>query len=106
MIYSQSNGGIRAAAIAPLTAVLLIPLLAMVAFAVDIGWISLTQSDLQNAADAAALAAAGQMTNGFVSYNLPGQTAANQNSILNTSEASARTFAKHYAGYNAAGGAA
>jgi Flp pilus assembly protein TadG len=103
MIRSQSNRDARTAAIAPLTAVLLIPLLAMAAFAVDIGWISLTQSDLQNAADSAALAAASQLTNGFVSYNLPGQSAVNQNSILNTSEAAARTYAKNFAGYNRAG---
>ena len=49
------------------------------------GWIVLVQSDLQNAADSAALAGAGQLMNGFVSYNLPNQTA-NQPSILSTAE--------------------
>jgi Flp pilus assembly protein TadG len=106
MIRSQSNRDARTAAIAPLTAVLLVPLLAIVAFAVDIGWIALTQSDLQNAADSAALAAAGQLTNGFVSYNLPGQSTLNQNSILSTSEAAAQTYAKNFAGYNTAGNVA
>jgi Flp pilus assembly protein TadG len=104
MIRFRSNLAARMAAIAPLTAVLLVPLLGMVAFAVDIGWISLTQSDLQNAADSAALAAAGQMTSGFVNYNLPGQSAANQGSILSTAQAAARTYAKKFAGYNEAGG--
>src|SRR5580704_18540720 len=94
----------RRAAIAPLTAFLLIPLLGMVAFAVDLGWVALTQSDLQNAADSAALAGAGQMMNGFVLYNLPNQSA-NQSSILSTAESGATASAKQFAALNAAGGA-
>jgi hypothetical protein len=93
----------RRAAIAPMTALLLIPLLGMVAFAVDMGWIVLVQSDLQNAADSAALAGAGQLMNGFVSYNLPNQ-ASNQPSILSASETSSKSAAKKFAGLNAAGG--
>jgi hypothetical protein len=43
----------RRGAIVPLTACLLIPLLALVAFAVDIAWITHTHNELQSAADAA-----------------------------------------------------
>ena len=93
----------RRAAIAPLTALLLIPLLAVTAFAVDLGWIVLVQSDLQNAADASALAGAGQLTDGYVQYNLPGQSSSQQGGILNTAEANAKTYAKNFAGYNTAG---
>jgi len=103
MQRSPSKRGGRRAAIAPLTALLLIPLLGLVAFAVDLGWIVLTQSDLQNAADSAALAGAGKLMNGFVSYNLPNQ-ANNQASILSTAESSAKSSAKQFAGLNAAGG--
>jgi Flp pilus assembly protein TadG len=47
--------------IAPLTGVLVIFLFAMVAFTVDIGYIVQTKEELQNAADAAALAGAGRL---------------------------------------------
>jgi Flp pilus assembly protein TadG len=103
MALSPSHHPVRRAAIAPLTAILLIPLLGLVAFAVDLGWIVLTQSDLQNAADSAALAGAGQMMNGFVMYNLPNQSS-NQLSILNTAESGAKSWAKKFAGLNTAGG--
>jgi Flp pilus assembly protein TadG len=98
----------RRAAVAPLMALLLIPLLAMMAFAIDIGYIDVTQADLQNAADAAALAGAEQLMgdsnnlNGYVQYNLAGQT--NQSTILTTAEANAKTAAKNFASYNNAGG--
>jgi Flp pilus assembly protein TadG len=88
----------RRGAVAILVALLLIPLLAMVAFAVDIAWIALTKADLQNAADSAALAGAGQLMDSYVKYYLPGQT--QKSTILST----AQTNAKNYASYNAAGG--
>jgi Flp pilus assembly protein TadG len=93
----------RRGAIAPLTALLLIPLLAMVAFAVDLGWITHTQNELQAAADAAALAGAAQLPDGFVQYYTPGQTSAQQTTILNNATAAARTYAKNYASSNRAG---
>jgi Flp pilus assembly protein TadG len=92
----------RPGAVAPFVALMLIPLLAMVAFGVDVGWIVLAQSDLQDAADAAALAGAGQLMNGYVQYNLPNQT--NQATILSTATSNASTYAKNFAGYNSAGG--
>jgi Flp pilus assembly protein TadG len=100
MITLSSKCSKRPGAIAPVTAVLLIPLLAMVAFAVDLGWIALVQSDLQNAADAAALAGAGQLMDGYVQYNL--STGSTQYSVLLQSQANAKNSAKQVAGLNAA----
>jgi Flp pilus assembly protein TadG len=92
----------RRGVVTVLVAFLTVPFLGMVAFAVDIAWIVQSRSDLQNAADSAALAGAEQLMNGFVQYSLPGQT--QQSTILTTSETSAKTFAKNFAGYNTAGG--
>lgn len=103
MTVLPSHRGGRRANIAPLTAILLIPLLGMVAFAVDIGWIVLIRSDLQSAADAAALAGANKLMTGYVQYNLPGQTATATANILSTAESNASAAAKLYAGYNNAG---
>jgi Flp pilus assembly protein TadG len=100
----------RRGAIAPLTAILLLPLLALVAFAVDLGWITHTQNELQSAADAAALAGAAQLPDYYAPYYLVlqnGQSAysqaQSQAAILTTAENSAKTYAKKYAGYNPAG---
>src|SRR5262245_17193666 len=93
----------RRGSIAPLTALLLVPLLGMVAFAVDMGWITHTQNQLQSAADAAALAGAGQLPDGFVKYYLPGQTTDAKAAILTSYTGTARTYAQNYASYNAAG---
>jgi Flp pilus assembly protein TadG len=89
---------------APLTALLMIPLMGMVAFAVDMGLITHTQNELQSAADAAALAGAGQLSTGWVNYYSPGQSSANQTTILDNAKSSAKTAAKNFAGYNSAGG--
>jgi Flp pilus assembly protein TadG len=94
----------RRGALAPLTALLLIPLLGMMAFAVDMGYITHTQNELQSAADAAALAGASQLTNNFVSYYLPGTSADQQATLLSTAESNAKAQAKLYAGYNTASG--
>ena len=89
---------------APLVAVLMVVLLGMVAFAVDVGWMGIAQAELQNAADAAALAGAGQLMDPCVQFSLPGQTVANQASILSAAQASAKTYAKDFASHNRAGG--
>src|ERR1700731_1976487 len=94
----------RPGAIMPLAALLSVVLLGMVAFAVDTSWIVLTRSELQNAADAAALAGAGQLMNGYVQYNLPNQTANQKKTILSGALAGARAAAKQYAAVNVAGG--
>jgi Flp pilus assembly protein TadG len=73
----------------------------MAAFAVDLGWISQVQSDLQNAADAAALAGANPLMNGYVQYNLT-NSATTQYSILVSAKSSAKSSAKTVAGLNSA----
>jgi Flp pilus assembly protein TadG len=91
----------RRGAVAVLIAILLVPLLGLLAFGIDAGWIALTKTELQNAADAAALAGAGQLMNGYVLYNLPGET--NQAGILNTAKTNAIAQAKLVATRNGAG---
>jgi hypothetical protein len=51
----------RRGAVVVLAAFLMIVMLGMVAFSVDLGYIALTKSELQNAADAAAMAAASKL---------------------------------------------
>ncbi len=92
----------RRGAVVPLIALMMVPFVGMVAFALDIAWIVQSRSDLQSAADAAALAGAEQLMNGYVQYNLPGQTL--KSTILTTAETSAKTYAKNFASYNTAGG--
>jgi len=116
MMYKHSHKTSRNGVVALLMAFLLIPILAMAAFAVDIGWIVLSKSDVQNAADAAALAGAqqlvGQMTlsgsngkytlmNGFAQYYLAGQL--QQGTILTTAKTAASKYAKDVAYYHAGG---
>src|SRR3954470_11665773 len=93
----------RRGAIAPLTALLLIPLLAMVAFAIDVGWITHTKNQLQAGADAAALAGPAQFSDGYVRSYLPGQANKTRTQLITDGNAAARAAAKKYAGYNQAG---
>jgi hypothetical protein len=76
----------------------------MAAFSVDLGWISLAKVELKSAADSAAIAAANQLAEGYVLYNLPNQS--RKEAIQSTSQTTARTFAQRFAGYNRAGGVA
>ncbi len=52
---------VRSGAVVPLVAFLLVFLMALAAFAVDIGYICVVEKEVQNAADAAALAGASQL---------------------------------------------
>src|SRR5438132_4631948 len=65
-------GARRQGAMVPLFALLLIPLLAMLAFSIDAGYMVLVRTDLQNTADAAALAGAEKLQALYVQYNTPG----------------------------------
>jgi Flp pilus assembly protein TadG len=100
----------RTGAIAPLTALLLIPLFGMMAFSIDVGYMVVTQAELQNAADAAALAGAEKLQALYVQYNLPGQSATQQQQIFNTATTNTNTWdsptytAEQFASYNKAGG--
>jgi Flp pilus assembly protein TadG len=63
----------RRGAIVPLFAILLVPILAMLCFSIDAGWMVLVRTDLQSTADAAALAGAEKLQELYVQYNMPGQ---------------------------------
>jgi Flp pilus assembly protein TadG len=93
----------RRGAVVPLTAILLIPLLGMLAFAIDTGYIVMSKSELQNAADAAALAAAERMSTYYVEYYLP---SANQSAVLTSAQSDACSLASKYASFHKAGGTA
>lgn len=75
-------------------------LVGMVAFAVDTAWMTLAQSELQNAADASALAAVSKLQDWYVRYRTPGGTT---NNTMDLAVADAKTTAKTYAGYNVSG---
>jgi Flp pilus assembly protein TadG len=98
-----ANSNRRRGAILPLAAVLMVFFLALVAFSVDVGWIVLAQSDLQSAADSAALAGTEVLMENYVLYNLPTQSAGQKAALLSAAMTSARTKAKTFAGYNSAG---
>jgi Flp pilus assembly protein TadG len=82
----------RRGIIAVLSAVMFIIMLALVAFAVDVGYMGMVKTQLQTAADAAALAAAGcsnmsadgltKVAQGFAQYH----TVAGRKVVLNTSD--------------------
>jgi len=85
-------------------ALLTVFLLGMVAFGVDVGWMVLTQSELKNAADAAALAGVKSLMDGYVKYNMPNQTSAQQAATLAAATTNASNQAVSFAGYHTAGG--
>src|SRR5438445_7351932 len=95
----------RRGAIVPLFALLLIPMLGMLAFSIDAGYMVLVRTDLQNTADAAALAGAEKLQSYYVQYNLPGQLT--QQAIKTAAQAntpgSPTATAEAFASYNKAG---
>jgi Flp pilus assembly protein TadG len=95
------NPNTRRGAVIPLTAILLIPLIGMLAFAIDTGYIVMSKAELQNAADAAALAAAERMSTYYVQYYLP---SANQSTVLANAKCDAKALASTYASFHKAGG--
>src|SRR5580704_7818128 len=104
MVLHRFSRPKRRGGIALLAAILSVVILGMVAFAVDTSWIVLTRSELQNVADSAALAGAGQLMTGYVQYNLGGQNANEQEGLIYAAIASAKAAAKQLAAYNSAGG--
>jgi Flp pilus assembly protein TadG len=87
-----------------LTCLLLPLIVGMVAFAVDMSWLVLTRSELQNAADAAALAGANRLGDNYVLFSLPTQTSANKTTLISGAVSAATTAAQTYAAANSAGG--
>lgn len=94
---TSSHRTIRRGIIAPLAAILIVVLLGMIAFAVDIGYITMARSEAQNAADSAAMAGvtklADQLRTSTLTSGKPTQTTAH----LNTARDEAIAFAlKNY----------
>jgi len=104
MQFPSSRAAKRRGAVAPLVALLTVFLLGMVAFGVDVGWMVLTNSELQNAADSAAMAGVKSLMDGYVEYNLPNQTSAQQAATLAAATTNASNQAVTYAAYHTAGG--
>src|SRR5205823_705493 len=101
------RGG-RPGAIVPLAALLITVLVGMLAFSIDIGYTVAVRAELQNAADAAALAAAQRLQDPFVQFYAPGQKKQSQiyDSVVsdsNTAAGAIRT-AQRFAAANSAGG--
>jgi hypothetical protein len=92
------NAQKRPGAVLPLTLLLLIVLLGMVAIAVDTGYICWTQGELQNTADAAALAGASQL----LLPQVPGSPSADAGA--QTAIDSATSQAQLFGSYHRAGG--
>jgi len=92
----------RRGAVAVLVAILLVVFFALMSFAIDVGWMVLARAELQDAADSAALAGASQLASGYVQYNMPGQT--QQQSVVQSSENTATSYAQQFAAANSAGG--
>jgi Flp pilus assembly protein TadG len=102
MTHASAKHRRRNGVVAPLTAILLIPILAMIAYSVDLGYLVTCQSDLQNTADAAALAGAQKLMDNYGSYL--SASGSNQSSAIKTAVTQAVQAAKDYASYNVAGG--
>ena len=92
----------RRGAVAVAVALLLIPLLAFVAFCVDIGWMTTTKSELQNAADSAASAGARQLVDNYAAYSNSSQT--KRQSLIVGAEQEATKYSQRFSGHNEAGG--
>jgi Flp pilus assembly protein TadG len=90
----------RKGAVAALVAILLVALLAMVAFCLDYGYMIRVNAELQNAADAAALAGASQL----MGPQIGGATVSSEQA--NASIAAARTAARQFSQLNTAGSVA
>jgi Flp pilus assembly protein TadG len=87
----------RAGAVVPLVAILIIFLFAMIAFAIDLGYIAVVNKELQNAADSAALAGGSQLLDRGLLKGSPNQLA-----ML----ANARAVAQQFSTRNYGGGVA
>ncbi len=86
----------RTAAVMPLAAILAVPLIGCLAFAVDMGYITLVRTQLQAAADAGALAGVGAM--------LPDPPTLEAMTYFGPDDTAARTSAQQFVQSNVGGG--
>src|SRR5437016_2843683 len=90
--------------VAPLLALLMVPLLAMVAFSVDTGYMVEVRAELQRTADAAALAGLQQLYASYRSWQT--SSGAAQTQIASTAISNAKATASAVAQNNKAGNVA
>jgi Flp pilus assembly protein TadG len=76
---NRNSRNARRGVAAPLVAILLIPLLAMMAFSIDIGYAVMARSELVNAADAAALAGVQQLYPAYQQWQLASTNSSKSN---------------------------
>ena len=100
----RSTRRTRRGALVVLVALLLVGIFAVVALCIDIGWTTLTKSELQTAADAAAAAGVTQLSANYGAYSIPSQT--NRSGLIASATQGAKSYATQYGGYNNAGGVA
>jgi len=100
MQYKSQSTSHRQGAVAPLTAILIVFILGMVAFAVDMGYIVQTKEELESAADSAAMAGAGKLMDYEVQYYF----SANQPALAATASNSATSEAQKFGQKNKGGG--
>ena len=93
---------VRRGVVIPLVALLLIPLLAMMAFSIDIGYGVEVRAELVNATDAAALAGVQQLYGPYKQWQTA--PASNKNSVLGDAITLAKATATAVANSNRAGG--
>ncbi len=93
----------RRGAVVVFVALLLVAIFAVIALCVDIGWTTLTKSQLQTAADASASAGASKLTDNYSSYYLT--SSSDQYFAIQVASDTASDYAKLYGSYNGAGGA-
>jgi Flp pilus assembly protein TadG len=103
MLHGRSCKVGRKGVILPLSALLVVVILGMAAFSVDIGYVIFVESELQNAADASALAGAAALMNPYVQYSYPNQTSSAKATILASAISSATSEAQRLAALNKAG---
>src|SRR5262249_8969431 len=92
MFVQRSQTTRRRGKVVVLFALMLSFLMVLLAFAVDVGWVTLSKNQLQNAADASALAAAADMINGQASAKTTAKAAASKNYAGGTDSGSAVTL--------------
>jgi Flp pilus assembly protein TadG len=101
MMRLRAPRGSRRGSVLPLTAILVVFLFALVALAVDLGWIMAVDTQMQSAADAAALAGTAKLLDPSA---LAGT--ANTGPACDTAMANARLAAQSFAHQNSAGNVA
>src|SRR5262245_43182120 len=102
-LTNKNHRNPRPGAIGPLTAVLLIPMVAMVAFAIDMSYIWRTEAELQNAADSAALAGAAELANAYYVSGLGSNSVDDKSLLLSTATTNAKYWAKYFGDKHLAG---